>query len=248
MENYLEYIDAYFSGTLSPEERKQFERRIHEDNQFAEAVAYYLSARQASREELIKDKKEWFRQLASQNATSSGKRVSAPVRKIWTYGLAAAAGVVGILFLSWYLFLQNPVSPDRLADNYIKSDLETLPVTMGAARDSIQEGLRLYNEQHYDSALRQFEQIIQRDSANDQAKMYAGIVSLKRGDYDKALEYFQQLARYSLYANPGLFYQALTLLKRNQPGDKDQARQFLQQVIDRHLEHEETARDWLKRL
>ena len=64
----------------------------------------------------------------------------------------------------------------------------------------------------------------------------------------KALEYFQELARYVLYTNPGLFYQALTLLKRNQPGDKEQAKQFLQQVIDRHLDGDETAREWVKKL
>ena len=105
MENYLEYIDAYFSGTLSAEEKKQFERRIHEDNQFAKDVAYYLSAKQASREELIKDKKEWFRQLASQNVTPSQKVRSLQVTKMWVYRLAAAAVVVGIIFLSWSLFV-----------------------------------------------------------------------------------------------------------------------------------------------
>ena len=247
MENYLDYIDAYFTGDLNPEERKQFEKRIEEDRNFAEEVAFYLSARQVLKENVQAEKKEWFRQLASGNSASSESRVPAPVRKIWVYRLTAAASVVGILFLSWYLFLQKPTAPDRLADRYIKSDLETLSVKMGST-DSIQEGLRLYNKKQYDSALYQFRLIIQRDTANEVAKKYAGIVSLKLGNYDKALEYFQELERYVLYANPGLFYQALTLLKRNQPGDKEQAKQFLKEVVDRHLDGDDTAREWLKKL
>ncbi|TMI88814.1 MAG: tetratricopeptide repeat protein [Bacteroidetes bacterium] len=247
MENYLDYIDAYFTGDLNPEERKQFEKRIEEDRNFAEEVAFYLSARQVLKENVQAEKKEWFRQLASGNSASSESRVSAPVRKIWVYRLTAAASVLGILFLSWYLFLQKPTSSDRLADNYIKSDLETLSVKMGST-DSIQEGLRLYNKKQYDSALYQFRLIIQRDTGNYLAKRYAGIVSLKLGNYDKALEYFQELERYVLYANPGLFYQALTLLKRNQPGDKEQAKQFLKEVVDRHLDGDDTAREWLKKL
>jgi len=247
MENYLDYIDAYFSGMLNPEESKEFQKRLEDDKMFADEVAFYLAAKQASKEELIKDKKEWFKQIAGQNASFAEMRSPARVKRMWTYRVAAAASVVGLLLLSWYFFLQKPASPDRLADRYITAHLETLSVNMGPT-DSIQEGLRLYNEKRYSSALHQFELIIQRDTANDVAKKYAGIIALKLGNYDKALEYFQELARYVLYTNPGLFYQALTLLKRNQPGDKEQAKQFLQQVIDRHLDGEETARDWLKRL
>ncbi len=135
-----------------------------------------------------------------------------------------------------------------MADKYINSHLETLPVTMGTGKDSIQEGLRLYNEKRYDSALQQFETIIQKDTGNYLAKEYTGIVYLRLGNYDKALAYFQELEKYtSLYSNPATFYHALALMKRNQPGDKQRARQLLQQVVDNDLEGKETAQQWLKK-
>jgi hypothetical protein len=38
-----------------------------------------------------------------------------------------------------------------------------------------------------------------------------------------------------LYANPGKFYHALTLLERNLPGDKQQVKILLEQVVQNYL-------------
>jgi hypothetical protein len=78
------------------------------------------------------------------------------------------------------------------------------------------------------------------------AKKYAGIVYLRLSNYDKALAYFQDLEKYtSLYANPAIFYHTLTLMKRNQPGDKQTAKQLLQQVVQNNLEGKGNAKQWL---
>jgi len=249
MENYTEYIDDYFTGNLNPEDRKNFENQMQQDKNFAEEVAFYLAAKQALKEELTDEKKEWFRELASRNVTLSEKTRSTQVRRIWVYRLAAAAVFVGIVFFSWSLFFQpSATSPNELADKYIKTEFENLGVSMGSTRDSMQEGLRLYNVKQYDSALQQFEQIILRDTSNYTAKRYAGDCSLMLGNYDKALNYFQQLATYtSNYSNPGIFYQAVTLMKRNQPGDKEEAKRLLKQVVNNDLDGKETADQWLKK-
>lgn len=245
MENYSDYIEAYFSGALSTEERKEFEKRIEMDKNFAEEVAFYLSAKQVLKEEVIKEKKEWFRQLADQNPDLEKK--PAQVRTMWVYRLAAAAAFIGIIFLAWSLFLQQS-SPSQMAGAYINSHFDTLPVTMGAQEDDLQNGLRLYNEGQYTAALQQFENILQRDSSNFTAAKYAGVVNLRLAKYDRALAYFQQLEKYSsLFSNPAVFYEALTLLKRNQPGDKKRGKELLQKVVNNDLEGKETAQQWLKK-
>jgi tetratricopeptide (TPR) repeat protein len=246
MENYLEYIDAYFNNELKPEEARQFEQRIKEDKGFVEEVAFYLSTRQVLKEEVIAEKKEWFRELVKHSSSSPKLRSIGPVRKLWVY--AAAAAVIIFISLAGYLFLfKQTTSPEQMAENYIKQNLESLGVKMGNSLDSIQNALRSYNEGRLDSSLEQFESIIQRDSSNNSAREDAGIVYLRLGNYDKALAYFQQLEKYSLASNPGTFYQALTLLKRNQPGDKQQARQLLRQVVEQHLKYEEIAQQWLEK-
>ena len=50
-----------------------------------------------------------------------------------------------------------------------------------------------------------------------------------------------------LFANAGKFYHALTLLKRNQGGDKQQAKLLLEQVVQNDLEGKATAQDWLEK-
>jgi len=249
MENYLEYIDAYFNQQLSPEEATRFEQRISEDSHFADEVAFYLSAKQALKEQVSHEKKEWFRQLLAQNSSLNESDHTGRVKRIWTYRVSAAAAILVCVFFAWYLFFSRSASPQQMADNYINENLKTLSVTMGTAIDSIQNGLRLYNEGQYDSALQQFETISQKDTGNYLAKKYAGIVYLRLDNYDKALLYFQQLESYSyFFSNPAIFYHALTLLKRNQPGDKQQAEQLLRQVVDRDLDEKETAQRWLKKL
>ncbi len=245
MENYLEYIDAYFNDELKPEEARQFEQRITKDKSFAEEVAFYLSTKQVLKEEAVAEKKEWFRQLAEQNSPYSKRRPIAPIRKLWVY--AAAAAVVVFILFAGYLFLFQQSSPQQMAEKYIKQNLESQGVTMGNSQDSLQNALRLYNEGELNSSLEQFESILQRDSSNNSAKEYAGIVYLRLGNYDKALAYFQQLEKITLSSNPATFYHALTLMKRNQPGDKQLARQLLKQIVQNDLEGKETAEQLLKK-
>ena len=287
MENNLEYIDAYFNKMLSREEAILFERKIEEDKDFANEVAFYLSAKQSVQAQVNLEKKERFRELLSQASLSdirpletrspgltdwlrsladrtrtlmgfgtmqptpipiypnvSGSSLS--LRRLMAYRIAVAGSLLIVVFLVGYLVFLRPASPSQMADKYIKENFEPLGVTMGTELDSIEQGKRLYNEEHYDSAIQQFETIAQRDPGNSEAKKYLGIVYLRVGNYDKALLSFQQLGNYSLQFNPAVLYQALTLMKRNQPGDKQKAKQLLQQVRDQDLDEKPTAERWLK--
>jgi tetratricopeptide (TPR) repeat protein len=161
--------------------------------------------------------------------------------------VAAAAVLAGIIF-SWYTWLR-PVDSKTLADNYIVQHFQTLPVTMSSNRDSLQAGLQLNNEGRLEEALKKFEELAHQDTAFTEAKKYAGIVALRLGQYDKAIDYFSELEKYTqLYANPGKFYHALTLLKRNLPGDKPAAKLLLEQVVQNDLEAKATAQEWLKKM
>src|SRR5262249_33588864 len=138
-------------------------------------------------------------------------------------------------------------SPQQMAENYITENLNTLPIKMSAETDSIQDGLRLYNKGQYDEALKQFKSILQRGAGtySMRVKKSIGISYLQLNNYDSALHYFQQFQNDTLYANPSLFYQALTLMKRNLPGDKPKAKELLQQVVDNDLDEKESAKKWL---
>ncbi len=241
MQNYLEYIDAYFQRTLEAEEIKRFEKKITEDKEFADEVAFYLSAKQSLKAEADREKKEWFREIMAQERPVIDINQHRSAKRIWLYRVSAAAAVLICVFFAWYFFFSNnSVSPQQMADKYINEKFKTLSVTMGE-KDSLQEGLRLYNTEQYDSALKQFESMAQRDTGNYKIKNYLGIIYLRLGDYDKALQYFKQFENETLYSNPSKFQQAITLLKRNLPGDRQRAKELLEQVKDNDLEGKETA-------
>ena len=166
MENYLEYIDAYFQRMLDPEEIKRFEQKITEDKEFADEVAFYLAAKQSSKAVADQEKKERFRQLLSQEAPVINIDRERNTQRIWIYRVSAAAAVIVCLFLAWYFFLGNSASPRQMAEKYMDENFKTLSVKMTTEKDSIEDGLSLYNTGQYDAAIKQFESIGQRDPGN----------------------------------------------------------------------------------
>jgi hypothetical protein len=238
----LDDIEKFFSGSPGPAGTEEFEKRIENDPDFADDVAAYLSILHIARSKSREEKKRHFREIYQKDHSVP----QIPVRKM-AYMMAAAAVVIGLIFGVYILV--KPVSPQQLANTYISEHFQTLGVTMGTERDGLQTGLRLYNEQKTSEALVQFEQVIRSDSTNFTAKEYAGLAALRLKDYDKALHWFKALENQNgLYANPGLFYQSLTLMERNQPGDESGAKQMLQLILQHDLEGKETAKQWLKKL
>ena len=246
-----EYIENYFSGKRGSEEANLFEKRIESDPDFAEEVSFYLSAHAVAGEIARTEKKQQFREIYQNNQQGNPafvvKTSNTPLARKLVYYAAAAAVVAGIVFGIYTM--NSTVSPSRLAERYENEHLLNLGVTMSSRSNSLQTGIRWYNEGKTTEALSQFEKIIQSDTSSFTAKKYAGLVYLRLKNYDKALDYFKQLeAHQELYANPALFYQALTLMKRNQSGDAPKAKLLLQQIVQNDLEGKETAQEWLKKM
>jgi tetratricopeptide (TPR) repeat protein len=257
--NNLDEIDRFFTSAPDPGRAREFEERMQTDPVFAEEVAFYLSAHSIAQEGAGAEKKRRFREIYQVNRDKADNPVlpadgHAPVeksirlnpfRKMLTY--MAAAAVVGII-VAVYLF-RNTESPRQIAVKYEREHLQTLGITMSGSSDSIQTGLRLYNEGKTNKALEQFESIIQSDTSNFTAKKYAGLSALRQKQYDKALSYFEQLDSYKgLYANPAPLYLAVTLMERDQDGDLAKAKRLLQKIVSEDMEGKELAQEWLKKM
>jgi tetratricopeptide (TPR) repeat protein len=240
----LEYIDSYFGGEFSPGEAGRFEKRIQDDPVFANEVALYLGTLAASRETRVQQQKARFGQLYRDR---SGQ---APVRKMplrqWASAVAAAV-ILAIIAWIW-LLLAKPANPTQLAQGYIHQNLEVLPAKMGGA-DPVQTGIDLYNKGRFADALQQFNTILQTDSLHPTALLNAGIVSLRMENYDKALESFLKLEKHTdPHVNPALFYEALTLMKRNHPGDSGHAKQLLTRIVRQDGNRKEDAQQLLSKM
>lgn len=241
MSEKLDHIDDFFKGELDAEQLESFERRIAEDPGFAEEVAFYLSSTGTLRQQVTEERKVHFRKLYDETNKRAHRTIN-----LWPY-MAAAASIVVILIGAYFLY--PSASPEKIAETYINKNLSTLPVVMSSGEDSVQHGLRLYNEGKFNEASEAFAQILANHPDQYKVREYAGIVSLRMKNYDNALAHFERLSKAThLYANSGNFYISLTLLKRNRPGDAQKAKAHLEQLVHDREANEEAARELLKRL
>jgi hypothetical protein len=232
----LEQIEKYLNYDTSLSERQDFENQLLTNKELANEFAFYMQAKAANQEIAREKRKAEFEALRKEISNrSTGK--TKPL--IWISGIAASV-ILGVGFW-WFTHTSSPNS-DTYVDTYIQQHFENLPVKMDGNADSLQMGLRFFNEQKLKNAQTIFEDILQRKNSDSEAIKYAGITSLRLKKYDKAIGYFQSLSRQkNLYSNPGKFYEALALIKQ-QPANKKEVEVLLKEVIDNKLEGNEEAK------
>jgi len=229
----LERIENYYDHTLSEAERIAFEAELKSNPAFVEEVAFWVQARAAAQAEARARRKVEFAQLGQKVARSNQRAIA--------YALSIAASVLLAIGFVWYIFWKELPSDKAIsqawATNYIEKNFSQLDRQLSSSGDSLQLGIRLNNSGDLLQAQAIFNQLLQRDSLNAEAEKYAGIVSLRRGDYDQAIKHFHHLStRTDLVSNPGKFYEALTLLQRNEPLDNKKAENLLNEVRAGKLE------------
>lgn len=222
----LERIDDYFAGRLPPADRDRFEATLPHNPALARSVAFYLLARQTARQEA----RRMLKPL--------------PVRRLPVRFLTLlAACLLLVLGVGWYLTVwQKPPSAVEVADQYLSERYGQLPVSLDGQSDSLKTASHYYNMGEFRKADTVFESMLEREPTHPEALKRAGLVSLRLGNYDQAIERFRRLGQQTdLYANPGIFLEALARLKRGQPMDKNQAKKLLLTVIQGNLEGKEEA-------
>lgn len=241
--NDIETIDQFFSGAVSDLEKKEFEQRILQDPDFANSVAFYVSAMQSLEEHKEQYRKKKLEQLYQQYHTHTKQGLV----YLLSRPLAIAAGIIAILAVLLLLKLYSSSDPSRLADDYVQKHWSVLPVTMNVEQDKLQYSLQLYNEKDYAQCATELDGLLQEQPGNPEALKYSGIVQFQLQQYEVAEEQFSQLAEdKSLRINPGLFFKALVLMKRNAPGDWDKARMHLEEVKDGKQAGAAEAIEWLE--
>lgn len=225
------------ANRLPADERIRFEANLRTDTALAEAVAFYVSTGQTLRQDAL-----------SQRRAELMARPR-PIRQTnWPYAVAAAACLVLLLGIGWVLWFPKNTATE-LADAYIDRNLTQLSVTMGAENDTLQQSIDLINKGQLKEADDLLTNLLYRQPANAEVLKWAGVVSLRRSQYDNAISRFGQLSRRTdLYANPGFFLESLARIKRNRPDDKDTAKFLLQRVVKQNLEGSKEANELLKQL
>ena len=238
----LDYIDNYFKGQLNDDEIREFELRIEQDPVFAQDVAFYVSATGMLKQEAEMITQERFKELESQQPV---KMRQSPVRKM-VYWMAAAAVSIGLIFR---MFLFTPTST-KMVDNYIANELtfETHVKMSIAQEDSFRLAEKLFLAKRFSDALLICDALARSYPEKDEFILNAGIIALKAGNIEKAITYFESYEQKKRYADQGRFYYAAALMKRNRAGDREKAKEMLEDIVESKENKHEIAAEWLKKM
>ncbi|MDQ3292365.1 MAG: tetratricopeptide repeat protein [Bacteroidota bacterium] len=272
-EHYYNKIEEYLNGEMNAEEKELFEAALSSDKELLKVFKVYSAietemqeAEEFSLQEIaLKNtlqelNKEYFK---------SEPRQEAKVVKFYSDNIfklsASIAASIAIIIAVYFGFLQQGKNIKLLADNYFEENLQQINQTVSTSedtlqfgiagknrqkdttQDSLQMGVTAYNNQEFDAALRVFRKISTDYPENREAKKYTGLVFLNTENYDKALKEFEDLSQIKeMPNNPGLFLQAVTLMRRNNQGDKQKAKELLKQVVETNAEGSQEAAQWLK--
>ena len=232
-------------GLLSKEEVNTFEERIKNDPAFAADVAFYVSSRQAAKEMADEEREAHFRKIYKPGNGYHHQEQPAKVVSLRTaMRVALAAAIITAVVVT--VVLNSKPSASGLASRYIDKEFAQLEVHMGTA-DDLSKAVENYNNGKYTEAENGFERVLAKDSGSLEIIKSAGIAALRAGDYEKALQHFRKMETFHAYYNPAVLLQAVALMKRSQPGDKQEAKSLLQRVIDNNLDGKETAQEWRKK-
>jgi len=239
MSDSIAYIDGYFTGVMTEQEKAAFEIRCADDIGFAQEVAEYVSMRELLQEQLHDRKRQEFALL---NLELS-KKDSTP-RFGYIKQVAYLAAACLIIALGWFSFFRRSPT-QRLADSYAAEHFGNLALTMGNS-DSLQSGIAAYNAGSYALAITLFQPLSNKIQTTAVATKYLGLSYLAGKHYEQALYNFDRLSAMPLYVNPGPFYMALTLMERSTTSDKQKARFILTTIIEKKLYGYQQAAQWIK--
>lgn len=227
-EEMLALTDRYLQHEMTPEERRDFELRMQNDEDLARFVTMYrgidstMNAEKPSTGET--QLRQTLQELGAHYFTGKARVKQGSFRRWWTVAAAAlllvSAGV--------YYFLFTSPSADELYATYAKH--ETLDIRLrGQSEDSLaQQAADAFNAQQYKDALPLLQESLGKYPDDVQLKFAEAICYMELNEYQEASVMLDSLASgTSAYADAARWNRALLALKQKQI---DQCRTILSQI------------------
>jgi tetratricopeptide (TPR) repeat protein len=136
--------------------------------------------------------------------------------------------------------------PQEIAQKHFDKHYSELLISNNYS-NNLKEAVLLFNEKKYSEAISVIEgSSIVNDEPND-VYLILGLSYFGLSDYEAALRHFSKLTQLSSDLNQGVFLQAMTLMRRNELQDNEDAKFFLQQVIKEKAFGTDFAEEWLNK-
>lgn len=211
----IEKIEQYLNNEMQPQERKDFEWQLQQDEELKNTMQLYVSINNTMKEDEISAKENEFtdsiRQMNRRYILTGGKLRKLSFKRMIAAAAVVAIGVIGIL----YYINSGKISPEKLYVAYARhSDLKIQ--LRGNSTDSIAAlAAGKFNNKNYNEALPLLQQYLQQQPDDIQVNFSQGICYLELDMYSDAEKIFSSIAAgQSAYAASATWYLALSSLKQ----------------------------------
>lgn len=239
-------FEKYLNNDLSRSEKEEFEKRISDDPEFAEAFQIYkeisisLEAkenREAGEKKLRKNLEELSDEYFNINTRKKPAKIIS-LRRV----LELAAASIIIVLGTWFILNQTQSKPTY--SEY--ADYGALALTERGEDDSVKIlAENLFNNEQYEEAVGILEKIHVQDPENNQIKLYLAMALIETEQYERADTLLTEIRENeSVYQYRAVWYLALSYLKQ---GDIEATKAVLKEIPESAAEYNK-ARELLDEL
>jgi hypothetical protein len=230
------YIDAYIEGSLSPEEKLEFEQRLTVDHQFRTEYETHLAS-------LDVVKSYGALQIKERLQAFENRRKGLPAKKVWI--ILAAAAFTGLFLASYYLIpFSSKDAPEQLFAFYFHPYRDPVSVRSGEVFEDIRDKANTaYRSGDFATAAAYYKQVAVPSEADH---FYHAMSLLQAGQTENAIVLLSDIARVSgSYHEQAAWYLALAYLKTNRI---EEAKAMLARIREKNYFMAEKAEELLKKL
>lgn len=200
--NSHDYIDKYFEGSLTPEERQEFEFLLRSDDELADNFAYQKQLKKAITLNERTDLKKKLQEFESETLKPKSF-------KVWY----AVASIVLLCCLGYYFAI---TSTNGLYDDYYQTYPNVVaPTVRGeSSEDLTSKAFYSYDAGNYKQSAELFSSIYDT-THEDYALLYKGISLMELKEHQQAIAVFNQFedSKQSRFTPFVKWYKALSYLK-----------------------------------
>ncbi|HEX8348353.1 MAG TPA: tetratricopeptide repeat protein [Hymenobacter sp.] len=247
---YLEILERFADGQMTPAEQELFEERLLEDDALRQAHAAYeqLTAdlRWVAGHETLRlrltslDKRLDQRQQAL-------KRMHHQQRHTQNRWVAIVVGVL-ILALALWIFTRrpSPIATDTWAQLYQPDPGLSPAETRADLRPLLTQSMLQYREGHYTAALQSLRRVPTNNIGQDTLLYYTGIFLLRQGDAAGARAFLRRVSQQpeTPLAGKALYHLGMANWQANQPTQANTA--LTQVAADARNPYQQAARRMLQ--
>lgn len=216
--SYMNQIDEYILGKLSPNEVQEFRQQLLIDSNLADEVKkreIILGGLEALGNEKMRDRIKAVRKEMLEEASNNtlGRERSRSLF-IW---LSAAAAIFVLYWAGWHFLNPATINAETIFAETYSPYLEDFGSRGSNSTKNYLQAVTSYEAKNYADAIPLLENILKVEPQNSEVELILGDCLLSINKTEEAIEHFNAVIarKTSLYNDPAQWFLALSYLKQN---------------------------------